>query len=62
MSSGARSTRRPAIIIDPVPPPEPDEASGPLWKKLAWFVGLCLASSAVVAVVAYALRALPFAG
>jgi len=33
-----------------------------LWKKLAWFVGLALAASSVTAVVAYALRALPFSG
>jgi hypothetical protein len=52
----------PAIIIDPVPPPEPGEASGPLWKKLLWFVGLCLAGSGVVAVIAYVLRSLPFMG
>jgi hypothetical protein len=54
--------RRPAIIIDPVPPPEPGEDAGPLWKKLLWFVGLCIAGSAVVATVAYALRSLPFMG
>jgi hypothetical protein len=58
----ARSTRRPAIIIEPVPPPEPDEASGPLWKQLAWFAGLAVTASGVTAVVAYVLRALPFAG
>lgn len=51
-----------AIIIDPVPPPEGDEAAGPLWKKLAWFVGLCLAGSISVAAVAYVLRSLPFGG
>ena len=53
---------RRAIIIRPVPPPEPDEAPGPLWKRLAWFVALAAAASAVTAVVAYTLRALPFAG
>ncbi|MES2859859.1 MAG: DUF2474 domain-containing protein [Pseudomonadota bacterium] len=45
-----------------MPPPEPGETSGPLWKKLAWFVGLCLAGSFSVAVVAYLLRSLPFMG
>lgn len=54
--------RSPAIIIDPVPPPEPGETSGPLWKRLAWFAGLALAASIVTAGVAYVLRALPFAG
>jgi hypothetical protein len=29
---------------------------------LAWFVGLAVVAAAVTAVVAYALRALPFAG
>jgi hypothetical protein len=53
---------RPAIIIDPVPPPEPGEASGPLWKKLLWFVGLCVAGVTVVATVAYTQRSLPFMG
>jgi hypothetical protein len=33
-----------------------------LWKRLAWFAGLAVAASAVTAAVAYALRALPFAG
>jgi uncharacterized protein involved in exopolysaccharide biosynthesis len=54
--------RSPAIIIDPVPPPDPDEATGPLWKRLAWFAALALAASGLTAVVAYVLRALPFAG
>lgn len=51
-----------AIIIEPVPPPEPGEASGPLWKRLVWFAGLAVAASGVTAAVAYTLRALPFAG
>lgn len=54
--------RRPAIIISPVPPPSPDDAPLPLWKRLAWFAGLSLAAAGVTAVVAYALRALPFSG
>lgn len=54
--------RRPAIIIEPVPPPQPGEDTGPLWKKLLWFAGLCLAGSASVAAVAYVLRSLPFMG
>jgi len=32
----------------------------PLWRKLAWFAGLALASSAVTVLVAYGLRALLF--
>lgn len=54
--------RSPAIIIDPVPPPDPGEPSGPLWKRLAWFAGLAVTASLLTALVAYALRALPFAG
>lgn len=53
--------RRP-VIIRPVPPPGPGEDSGPLWRRLAWFFGLALAASGLTAIVAYALRALPFAG
>lgn len=49
-------------MIRPVPPPEPGAAPGPLWKRLAWFVGLAAAAAAVTAVVAWVLRALPFAG
>jgi hypothetical protein len=33
-----------------------------LWKKLAWFAGLCVAGSTTVAIVAYVLRSLPFMG
>ncbi len=54
--------RRPAIIIRPVPPPEPDEDTGPLWKRLVWFLGLCVAGIVVVGGVAYTLRSLPFMG
>ena len=32
----------------------------PLWRKLAWFVGLAVAGTTVTALVAYALRALLF--
>lgn len=53
--------RRPAIIR-PVPPPEPGEDGGPLWRRLAWFFGLAVAASSLTAVVAYTLRALPFSG
>lgn len=53
--------RRPAIIR-PVPPPEPGEDSGPLWRRLAWFFGIAAAASGLTAVAAYALRALPFSG
>ena len=54
--------RRPAIIIEPVPPPEPGDPGAPLWKRLAWFAGISLAAAAATAAVAYALRALPFGG
>jgi hypothetical protein len=32
------------------------EAPGPLWRRLAWFVGLWAASVTVLAVIAYAIR------
>ena len=32
------------------------EAPGPLWRRLAWFVGLWAASIAVLAVVAFLIR------
>lgn len=32
----------------------------PLWKKLAWFVGLAVAGTTVTMILAYALRALLF--
>lgn len=54
--------RRAAIIIEPVPPPEPGQPAAPLWKRLAWFAGLALAGLIVVGAVAYGLRALPFMG
>jgi hypothetical protein len=34
--------------------PEP----GPLWRRLAWFFGIAVASSAVTVAVAYALKSL----
>jgi hypothetical protein len=34
--------------------PEPS----PLWRRLAWFVGIAVASSAVTILIAYGLRAL----
>ncbi|WP_312160880.1 hypothetical protein [Phenylobacterium sp.] len=39
-------------------PPEPGAPPPPLWKRLAWFVGLALAASAVTALTAYAMKAL----
>lgn len=45
----------PAIIEGP---PSPGDPSPPFWRRLAWFVGLGVASAAAVAAVAYALRAL----
>jgi hypothetical protein len=45
-------------IIEPQGPPEPGEPAAPLHRRLLWFAGLALASAAVVALVAYALKAL----
>ncbi|MDP2011981.1 MAG: DUF2474 domain-containing protein [Phenylobacterium sp.] len=39
------------------PPPEPGAPLPPLWKRLAWFAGIAVASTTVVAVVAYAMKA-----
>ncbi len=41
-----------------MPITEPEEQEGPLWRRLAWFFGLALASSAATAAAAYALKAL----
>jgi len=40
------------------PPPEPGAPVAPLWKRLAWFVGLALAGTLSTALVAYGLKAL----
>ena len=45
----------PAIIE---PPPEPGAPLAPLWKRLAWFVGLAIAASTTTALVAYGMKAL----
>jgi hypothetical protein len=45
----------PAIIEGP---PAPDAPPAALWRRLAWFVGIALASALVTATVAYALKAL----
>jgi hypothetical protein len=45
----------PAIIEGP---PAPGEARLPLWRRLAWFVGIAFGSATVTATVAYALKAL----
>lgn len=42
-------------IIDP--PPEPGAPLAPLWKRLAWFVGIAVASTLAVAIVAYGMKA-----
>ena len=42
------------------PPITAIEAPSPLWRRLAWFAGLWLASLGAVATVAYGLRALLF--
>ncbi len=47
-------------LIEPEGPDESGATSSPLWKKLAWFVGLMLAGAVVVLVTAYVLRALLF--
>lgn len=39
-------------------PPGPDDPPRPLWRRLAWFAGLALASLAATGVVAYGLKAL----
>lgn len=38
-----------------------DEIQAPLWRRLAWFAALWIASLAATAAVAYGLRALLFA-
>lgn len=50
-----------AIMIRPVPPPEAPDTRG-AGVKLAWFLGIAVLSALATAAVAYALRALPFAG
>jgi hypothetical protein len=40
------------------PPPEPGAPLPPLWRRLAWFIGLAVAGTAVTATVAYAMKAL----
>lgn len=39
-------------------PPEEGAPPPPLWRRLAWFVGLAVAGMAATAAVAYALRAM----
>ena len=39
-------------------PPEPGAPSPPLWKRLAWFVGLAITACAVTMLAAYAMKAL----
>jgi hypothetical protein len=45
----------PAIIEGP---PEPGAPQGPLWRRLAWFVGLAVAAMLATAAVAYGLKAI----
>lgn len=40
------------------PPPEPGAPRAPLWKRLAWFLGLAVASALAAALLAYGLKAL----
>ncbi len=39
-------------------PPEPGAPIPPLWKRLAWFVGLAVAGSSITALAAYGMKAL----
>jgi hypothetical protein len=45
-------------IIEPQGPPEHGERPGPLGRRLGWFFAVALASAAVTALAAYALKAL----
>jgi hypothetical protein len=45
----------PAIIEGP---PAPDAAQRPLWKRLAWFVGLAIGAGLATGLFALALEAL----
>ena len=45
----------PAIIEGP---PDPQAPARPLWRRLAWFFALALASGTATALVAYGLKAL----
>lgn len=44
-------------LIEPTPPPA-DDPPGGLATRLGWFIAIALASVAVVAIAAYALKAL----
>jgi hypothetical protein len=46
----------PAIIE----PQGPGEEGGPVWRKLAWFAAIALASAAATVTAAYLLRAVLF--
>lgn len=48
-------------MIEPVPPPDAPDDRGPA-RKFLWFLAIAAVSALAVAAVAYALRALPFAG
>ncbi len=45
----------PAIIEGP---PEPGAPKAPLWRRLAWFVGLAVGAALATAALAYAMKAL----
>ena len=49
-------------LIEPHGPDESGAPAGPLWKRLAWFSAIALASVVVVAASAYLLRAFLFIG
>ncbi len=44
-------------IIEPQGPPERGAPPAPLWRRLAWFLGLAAGASAAVMLLAFALRA-----
>jgi hypothetical protein len=39
-------------------PPEPGAATGPLWKRLAWFTALSVTGAVSCAAIAYAMKLL----
>jgi len=50
----------PDRFLTPVPPPDGEADEPALCTRLAWFLGLSLASAGVVMIAAYTLRSLLF--